>query len=54
LRNENNNISSAATALKMNGLIPVNGLCSVFAVSEIPDSEGVSALVEEALNGMAK
>jgi hypothetical protein len=34
--------------------IPVNGLCSFIAVSEIPDSGGVGALVAEALNGMAK
>src|SRR5712672_1546836 len=31
--------------------IPVNGLCSFVAVSEIPDSDGVGALVAEALNG---
>jgi hypothetical protein len=34
--------------------IPVNGLCSFVAVSEIPDSDGVGALVAEALNGIAK
>jgi hypothetical protein len=34
--------------------IPVNGLCSFVAVSEIPDSDGVGALVAEALNGMAR
>jgi len=34
--------------------IPVNGLCSFVAVSEIPDSDGVGALVAETLNGMAK
>jgi len=34
--------------------IPVNGLCSFIAVSEIPDSDGVGELVTQALNGMAK
>jgi hypothetical protein len=34
--------------------IPVNGLCSFVAVTEIPDSDGVGALVAEALNGMAR
>ena len=34
--------------------IPVNGLCSFIAVSEIQDSGGVSDLVEQALNGMAR
>jgi len=34
--------------------IPVNGLCSFIAVSEIPESDGVGVLVAEALNGMAK
>ena len=34
--------------------IPVNGLCSFVAVSEIPDSDGVGALVAQALNGIAK
>jgi hypothetical protein len=34
--------------------IPVNGLCSFIAVSEIQDSDGIGALVAEALNGMAK
>ena len=34
--------------------IPVNGLCSFIAVSEIPDSDGVGDRVAEALNGMAK
>ena len=34
--------------------IPVNGLCSFIAVSEIHDSDGVGALLAEALNGMAK
>jgi hypothetical protein len=33
---------------------PVNGLCSFVAVSEIPDSDGVGALVAEALNGMGR
>jgi hypothetical protein len=33
---------------------PVNGLCSFVAVSEIPDSGGVGALVAEALNGMGR
>ena len=34
--------------------IPVNGLCSFIAVSEIQDSDGIGALVAEALNGNAK
>jgi hypothetical protein len=34
--------------------IPVNGLCSFIAVSEIPDSDRVSDLVAEALNGMSR
>jgi hypothetical protein len=31
--------------------IPVNGLCSLIAVSEIPDSDPVGDLVAQALNG---
>ena len=31
--------------------IPVNGLCSFIAVSEIPESDGVGDLVAQALNG---
>jgi len=31
--------------------IPVNGLCSFIAVSELPESDGGSDLVAEALNG---
>ena len=31
--------------------IPVNGLCSFIAVSEIPESDGVGDLVARALNG---
>jgi len=34
--------------------MPVNGLCSFIAVSEIADSDGVGDLVAQALNGMAK
>jgi hypothetical protein len=34
--------------------IPVNGLCSFIAVSEIGDSGGVGDLVAQALNGMAR
>jgi len=34
--------------------IPVNGLCSFIAVSEITDSDGIGSLVVEALNGMAR
>jgi hypothetical protein len=34
--------------------IPVNGLCSFIAVSEIQDSDGIGDLVAQALNGMAK
>lgn len=33
---------------------PVDGLCSFIAVTDIPESDGVGALVVEALNGMAK
>ena len=32
----------------------VNGFCSFIAVSEIPDSDGVSDLVTQALNGMPR
>jgi hypothetical protein len=31
--------------------IPVNGLCSFVAVTEIPDSDPVGELVAQALNG---
>jgi len=34
--------------------LPVNGFCSFIAVSELPESDGVAALVAEALNGMAR
>ena len=34
--------------------IPVNGLCSFIAVSEITDSDGIGDLVAQALHGMAK
>jgi hypothetical protein len=34
--------------------IPVNGLCSFIAVSEIPDSDGIGDLVAQALNGAAR
>jgi hypothetical protein len=34
--------------------ITVNGLCSFVAVTELPDSDGVGALVAEALNGMGR
>ena len=34
--------------------IPVNGLCSFIVVSEIPDSDGMSDLVAQALNGMSR
>jgi hypothetical protein len=34
--------------------IPVNGLCSFIAVSEIADLGGVGDLVAQALNGMAR
>ena len=34
--------------------MPVNGLCSFIAVSEMPDSDGVGDLVAQALNGMAR
>ena len=31
--------------------IPVNGLCSFIAVSDLPDSDGLTELVAQALNG---
>jgi hypothetical protein len=31
--------------------IPVNGLCTFIAVSEIADSDGIGDLVAQALNG---
>jgi len=34
--------------------IPVNGLCSFIAVSEILESDGVGDLVAQALNRMAR
>jgi hypothetical protein len=34
--------------------IPVNGLCSFIAVSEIPDSDEIGDLVARALKGMAR
>jgi hypothetical protein len=34
--------------------IPVNGLCSFIAVSEIPDLYGIGDLVAQALDGMAR
>ena len=34
--------------------IPVNGLCSFIAVSEIPKSDGMGDLVAQAPSGMAK
>ncbi len=34
--------------------IPVNGLCSFIAVSELADSDGIGALVAQALNGMLR
>ena len=34
--------------------LPVNGFCSFIAVSEMPESDGVGALVAEALNEMAR
>ena len=34
--------------------VPVSGLCSFIAVSEIPESDGVGDLVAQALNGMSK
>jgi hypothetical protein len=34
--------------------IPVNGLCSFIAVSEIPDSDGIGDLVAQGLNGAAR
>jgi len=34
--------------------IPVNGLCSFIAVSEMPESDGIGALVAESLSGIAK
>jgi hypothetical protein len=34
--------------------IPLNGLCSFIAVSEIPDSDGIGGLVVQALNGVSR
>ncbi|HTS05202.1 MAG TPA: hypothetical protein VMP68_06430 [Candidatus Eisenbacteria bacterium] len=34
--------------------IPVNGFCSFIAVGEIGDSDGISELVTQALNGMPR
>ncbi len=34
--------------------MPVNGLCSFIAVSEMPDSDGIGDLVAQALHGMAR
>ena len=34
--------------------VPVNGLCSFIAVTEIPDSNGIGELVTQALNGIAR
>ena len=34
--------------------IPVNGLCTFIAVSEVTDSDGIGDLVAQALNGMAR
>jgi hypothetical protein len=34
--------------------IPVNGFCSFTAVSEIPDSDRIGALLAQALNGMTR
>ncbi|MGA8430876.1 MAG: hypothetical protein WB729_13715 [Candidatus Sulfotelmatobacter sp.] len=34
--------------------IPVNGLCSFIAVSDISDSDGMEELVGQALNGVAR
>ncbi len=34
--------------------IPVNGLCSFIAVSEIADSDGIGELVTQAFNGMPR
>jgi hypothetical protein len=34
--------------------IPMNGLCSFIAVSEVSESDGVGDLVAQALNGMAR
>ncbi|MGB7148040.1 MAG: hypothetical protein WBD45_02755 [Terriglobales bacterium] len=34
--------------------IPVNGLCSFIAVSEVSDSDGIGELVTQALNGAAR
>ncbi|MGA8342791.1 MAG: hypothetical protein WB781_12720 [Candidatus Sulfotelmatobacter sp.] len=34
--------------------IPVNGLCSFIALSEIPDSDGIGELVTQALNRMPR
>ncbi len=34
--------------------VPVNGLCSFIAVSQIADSDGIGDLVAQAINGMAR
>jgi len=34
--------------------MPVNGFCSFVAVSEVSDSDGISDLVAQALNGMPR
>ena len=34
--------------------IPVNGLCSFIAVSEISDSDGIGDLIVQALNGITR
>jgi hypothetical protein len=34
--------------------MPVNGLCSFIAVTEIADSDGIGDLVAQALNGMPR
>jgi hypothetical protein len=34
--------------------IPVNGLCSFIAVSDISDSDGMGELVGQVLNGVAR
>lgn len=34
--------------------IPLNGLCSFVAVSEIPDSDGIGDLVAQALDGVSR
>ena len=34
--------------------IPVKGLCTFIAVSEITDSDGIGELVTQALNGMPR